>query len=130
MSVETAIAYFRQRQVALFRSTCTITRATPGTFVEATGEITPGTPTTIYTGECLARPFSWEGSDVQAGEEEVRLRGMKLKVPADTAIAKDDVVTITGSSGDTGLVGRKFRITDVLRDDWQVVRVAITQEVT
>jgi hypothetical protein len=130
MSLETAIAYFAQRQADLFRSTCTITRATAGTFDEGTGAITPGTPTSVYSGACLIRPFSWEGSDTQVGQQEVRYRGARLKLPPDTDIEKDDIVTVTGSDHDADLVGRTFRITDVLRDDWQIVRVAILEEAT
>ena len=130
MSLETAIAYFAQRQAALFRSSCTITRATPGTFNPATGAITPGTPTTIYTGVCLVRPNAWEGSDTQVGQQEVRYRGARLKLPPDTAVEKDDIVVVTASQHDPELVGRSFRITDVPHDDWQIGRVAIREEVT
>lgn len=129
MTIDSAIAYFRQRQIDLFRGTCTITRATPGTFSSSTGEITPGTPTAVYSGDCLARPLDWQGSDTQAGEREVRLRGLRLKLPPDTAVEKDDNVTITGSP-DADLIGRTFRITDVPRDEWQIVRVALCEEVT
>jgi hypothetical protein len=130
MGLDSARAYFAQRQQDLFRSTCTITRSTPGTFDENTGEIASGTPATIYSGPCLVRSQMWQGSDTQTGQEEVRYRSARLKLPPDTAIEKDDVVTVTTAQNDPDLVGRVFRITDVLRDDWQIVRVAILEETT
>lgn len=132
MSIDTAIERFRRRQASLFRDECIVTRASEDepTLNEGTGELEEAVPTTIYEGPCLVRSYSWEGSDTQVGEKEVRFQGARAKLPINTAIEKDDVLTVTASTHDANLVGHEFRVTDVFHDGWQIVRQVILEEVT
>jgi hypothetical protein len=130
MSLETARARFEQRQVDLFRDECVVTRLSgEPTFDPGTGLMTSGTTTTVYDGPCLLRSFTWEGTDVQFGEVEIRLRRVRAKFPKDTDLERDDIVTPTASTHDDSLVGRAYRVTDVFRDGWQICRVAICETI-
>jgi hypothetical protein len=74
--------------------------------------------------------MAWQGTDTGVGETEVRLRSMRVKFPKDAELEKDDVITPTASTFDESLIGRNFRVTDVFRDGWQIVRTVIAEEVT
>jgi hypothetical protein len=134
MSLGAAIAYFRQQQQELMDtegSTVTVTRPSEESSFDAnTGEETPDAPSTIYEGPCQIRTSDLQGSDVQAGEEEVQLRAARMKLLVDTSVRKGDVVTVTASSNDADLVGRVFDVTDVFLDDWQIARVVLLEEAT
>jgi hypothetical protein len=132
MSLDTAISRFRRRQADLFRDTATVKRpsTTDGTLDPVTGEWTPATATTIYTGACLIRAFVWEGTDVSVGGTEVRLRRVRAKFPVDIDIQHDDMIIPTASTYDESLIGVSFRVTDSFRDGWQIARVCIAEEVT
>lgn len=130
MTVDSARARFERRQRDLFRDEATVTRpATTGTLNPTTGAWTPNAATTIYEGECLLRGFAWEGTDVEVGGVEVRLRRLRAKLPVNTDIRKDDMIVPTSSMYDSSLVGKSFRVTDVVRDGWQITRWAIAEEV-
>lgn len=130
MSVDTAIARFRVRQRSVFRDTATVTRpGEGGTLNPTTGVWTPAVTTAVYSGACLLRAFTWQGTDVQHGDVEVRIRGVRAKFPVDTPIEMDDVVVPTASTYDESIVGISFRVTDVFRDGWQISRVCILDEI-
>jgi hypothetical protein len=98
---------------------------------EETGQETPEEPTLIYEGPCHVRATAATGRrDAQAGEREVRLSALRAKFPSDTPVEVDDQLEVTASTYDSGLVGRTFRVTDVLWDAWQIARVAMLEEVT
>lgn len=132
MSVDAAIAFFRDEQEALFRDAATITRPGSGEPVldPDTGELTPPAGTELYSGPCLIRGATWEGTNVEAGEADVRLRVFSAKFPVDTDVEIFDIVTPTASAYDESLIGREFWVTDVLRDGWQISRSVICKEVT
>jgi hypothetical protein len=131
VTLDGARARFERRQVDLFRDEATVTRpATGGALDEESGEWTPTAATEIYDGVCLLRGFNWEGTDVQVGGDEARLRRLRAKFPTDTAIQRNDIVVPTRSTYDPSLVGRSFRVTDVPPDGWQIVRWSILEEVT
>lgn len=128
MSITTAITHFRNAERKLMTSTVTVTRNDgEATFNSTTGAYTQPTQT-IYTGDALVRSTMWQGSDVQAGEQEVRLRGLRVKFPADTLILEDDIVTVSDSP-DARMIDKTFRVTDVLVDDWQISCTTICEEV-
>ena len=129
MTLDTAIARWRSREQRLFRSTCTVTRAAAGrTFDPSTNTYTAAAAATVYSGPCMVRRTDRSGNDTEAGEREVRLQDLEVKLPADTAVAEGDVVTVTASP-DPALVGKTLRVTDVLSDDWQVNRRLAVEEV-
>ena len=131
MSVDTAIARFRQRQQDLFRDAATVERpAGTATFNATTGEETPDPATQTYSGPCLIRGTTWEGTDAEVGGDAIRLRVFQVKFPPDTDVEIHDVVTPTASTYDSSLVGRSFWVTDVGRDGWQISRWAICKEIT
>lgn len=131
MSVDSAIARFRRRQADLFRDEGTLSRpVTGGSLNTTTGVWTPTTTAEIYSGPCLLRSFTWEGTDVEFGEIEIRLRRLRAKFPVDTDVQLDDIFVPSASIHDESLIGLSFRVTDVVRDGWQIVRIAIMEEIT
>lgn len=131
MGLDQAIERFRRKQRALFRDQGRIDRPSDTvSFDEITGEETPDPPAVIYEGPLQVRPATRRsGRDLQVGETEVRASDFELKLPVNTAVIENDVLTLTASSFDTELVGRTFRLTDVLRDGRQIARVAMLEEV-
>lgn len=130
MSVDSFVARFRARQQDVFRDEATVSRPVAGgTLAPATNIWTPTTPTEIYSGPCLLRAFTWEGTSTGYGDEEIRLRRVRAKFPYDTDIDFDDIVTPTASTYDESLIGVGFRVTDFFRDGWQIARVAILEEI-
>lgn len=132
MTLDTAIENFRRKQEALFRDACTIKRASgEPEFDEESGSYETPTPTGIYSGACQARPAGGlVGTDVVAGDRELRLKDLVLKLPVNTAVMENDVVVMTASTYDSGLIGRTYRITDVLRDGRQIARTCVMEEAT
>lgn len=130
MSVDTARQRFESRQRDLFRDTAVLERPGTATFSPSTGVYDPATPSPVYSGACLIRGFAWEGTDLESGGNEVRMRRYRVKFPIDTDARIDDIVRPTASDYDASLVGRSFRVTDVPRDGWQISRVCICEEVT
>jgi hypothetical protein len=129
VTIDSTISFFRRRRTAQFRARCKVERRpTPGTFDAEDGSITPATPTLIYEGPCNVREMAWSGTDVIAGDQEVRLRRAEIFLPHDTPIDEDDVLTVTAATHDADLVGRRFRITDVFADAWQISRRAMGEK--
>ena len=130
MSVDTAIARFRQRQRDVLRDEATVTRpGVGGTLDSVTGVWTPAADVDVYTGPCLLRALAWEGTDAIIGDDLARKRRVRAKFPVDTDIQVDDIVVPTASTYDLSLIGVSFRVTDGFRDGWQIARVAILEEV-
>jgi hypothetical protein len=130
MSLQTAIAYFRSRQASLFVDTATVYRPTTGGTFTSGSVWVPTVATILYTGPCLMRAFTWEGTGVESADQPVRLRGLFAKFPVDTDIEMDDVVVASASTYDASLVGVGFKVTDAFRDGFQICRKAILQEIT
>jgi hypothetical protein len=133
VGVDSAVSRFRRRERKTWRTTGRLSRAAEAapTFNEVTGTTTPAEPALIYDGPCHVTASTTSGRrDAQAGEREIRLSSLRAKFPADTDAAVDDVLEVTASTYDAGLVGRSFRITDIVWHAWQVARVAILEEVT
>ncbi len=131
MGLDQTIAHFRRAQEALFAGAAKVERAaqSPGEFDPETGLVEPPELETVYEGPAQFRPG--EGpSDVTVGDREISLVGARAKFPHDTPIRADDIVTWTASRHDSELVGRVFTVTEVLHDDWQIVRVVLLEEVT
>lgn len=130
MTLDSARARFQRRQADLFRDTATISiPSTSGSLNPTTGVWTPNAPTVIYSGRALVRSFTWQGTSVEFGEEPVRLQRVRAKFPFDTVVDVSNIVTVTSSSYDAELVGRRYRVTDVFQDGWQICRVVIAEEV-
>ena len=126
MSIDSAVAHFRRRQESLFRSVCDITRAGTPVFDPNTGTYTSPTTAVASDVACLIRPEA--ASERQAGETQVTLNRFVGKLPANTAVETGDVLTITASRHDEGLVGRSLTVVDVQHDDFQIARRLILEE--
>ena len=88
---------------SLMADACTVTRVTSQTLNESTGVLSD-TATTVYTGKCRVRTAA---SDAQtsAGDRATMTRDFVVHLPASvTAVQVDDVVTVTASALDPGLV--------------------------
>jgi uncharacterized protein DUF6093 len=120
VSLETARAYFAQRQADLFRSTVTIKVKTGETFNPSTGANTPVYTTRASGVSCLIRPRSAHAE--QVGEEEAIVARHEAKFPVDQVVEIDDLIVVTGSTHDAGLVGKTFAVKERLHDDWQICR--------
>lgn len=120
MSLESAIAYFRSEQEALFRSTVTIKHRSGDAFDANTGAVTPSYTVRASEVPALIRPRS--AADVQVGEEALSAARHEGKLPADTDIYPDDIVEVTASTYDADLVGKSFVVKERLNDDWQISR--------
>lgn len=131
MSLDSAISRFRRRQRDLFRDVAKVERPSTSGTIDGDGTYTPGASTVVESAvSCLLRAFTWEGTSVEAGGSEVRLRRVRAKFPVDTDVRYGDIITPTASIYDSSLVGVYFRVTDSFRDGWQIARVAIMEEVT
>jgi len=131
MTVDSVIAHFRRREEGLFSEEVRVTRSTgEGVLDTETGKVTDPEPEEIYEGPGQVRSWPWQGTDVTVGEGEVRIRRAQAKLPHDTEVRKDDIVEVLESRHDAGLVGRSYRVTDVLHDGWQITRKVIAEDVT
>lgn len=112
MLTDTELAGMRATADLALPDTGTITRDGVSTFDPVTGLLTPGTPTTIYSGVMRVRPSTAE-TEALFGEEQVTRSRFVLTVPYDTVgVQIDDVVTVTVSD-DTDLTSRTLRVVAV-----------------
>lgn len=121
-----SVDFFRDRWAERFADadadTCVITEPGEPTFDPGTGTYTPGAGTTIYDGACIVRPLT--ASDVQAGEQQVELRGYLVMVPWDTTgVGPDQLVAVT-STRDPVLNGKELVVRNVASDSY-VTRRAV-----
>lgn len=130
MSISTAIARFRARQAEQFSDTANVLRQVGELETDPdTGAVTRNL-TTVHAGEpCKIRPSGRTGSDIQAGETELRRIGMEGKFTVDLDIRKDDIVKVTASRFDASMVDRTYRVTEHQADGWQIARVLDLEEI-
>lgn len=129
MSIDSLIARSRLKLAEQLFEDATFTRVA-GTPILNTTTGQWDTPTiTVYEGPCKIRPQDRQGIDIDAGDASVRLSRYEAKLPADTDLQVNDEGVCTASRHDGGLVGRRFRVSDVLADSWQVGRVVILEHI-
>jgi hypothetical protein len=128
VSRDTVVARARARQLDFMTDTATVTRASGAPiFNPETGGYSQ-TISTVYSGRCeIGGPNRGvsAGFDIQTGQAELRLLDLPAKFPSGTPLAKDDTVTVTASLHNPYMVGRVYRVTDVVP-----VRASIYQHVT
>lgn len=134
MSIDTTVQRMRAKERRTWRSAGRLTRASDGPAVldEETGKETPADPELVYEGPCQVRLSSGGTGrhDAQAGEREIRLSSLRAKLPHDVDARVDDWLEVTDSKHAENLVGRRFRVTDVLWRDLHVVTEVLLEEVT
>lgn len=112
------------------RDTCTIRRQTGETQDEETGALTPIYGQTVYAGRCRMQLRGLTGQSPDVGEQRVDLLRGELQLPiAVVGLAVDDQVTIE-SSLDPDLVGRVFRLADLMHKTHATARRVPVEEVT
>lgn len=131
MTIDSARARFQQRQLDVMRDVARIDRPSgTTTFDPNTGQEVPDPPTVIYTGRCALRGMRWDGTDVEVGGGEARIKSSRIHFPVDTPVERNDLVVFTASTYDPNLVGRSFVVTDVPPEGWQISRWVLVDEVT
>jgi hypothetical protein len=129
MSIEAAIARGRAAAEALMVDACTIQR--PGTeTTSATGVVTPSL-TSIYAGKCRLQVRQQTGAGQNIGEAYVIVERLELQLPMTTpALMEGDVVTMTASTLDPLLPGKKYTVRDTLAKTHLTSRRVTVLEVT
>lgn len=131
MSLQHAIAFFRDAERrGAFTETVEVTRKT-GVEDFVDGEYVPASSTVVYAGAGRIRSQgNHVGYDSQVGGSDVRFNRFVMNVEAGTDLAVDDRVLVTSARFDGEMVGRTFRITDVLLDGFTIHRRAMLEEVS
>lgn len=96
----------------LMIDSCTISRPGEPTLDRATSALTPGSETTLYSGQCRLKAQRIP-RDVEVGEELQAVARYELALPFDAVptgpLRLGDVVTMT-ASGDARLIGQVLRV--------------------
>ena len=117
---------------SLMTDTCTIERLGAETFNAETLECS-NTGANIYTGVCrVVMPNSLSVRDAESVGRVVLEQQLSLSLPVETSVAvrPNDIVTITASDADAGLIGRKFRISGTHHSSHATARRLPLVEVT
>lgn len=129
MTINSAIVRFRAKQALQFTTTADVLRPIGEMVWDPDAETSTQGYDTIYSGPCKIRPSKNRSADaIQTHETLVGKPDSEGKFPVDCLIDRNDVVVVTGSLYDTGLVGRRFTVTKASRDEWQIARVAQMEE--
>lgn len=119
-ALDAALAAGRREAEALMVDTISLYRPGPDIFDRDTGQTVPGGPAVIfYTGKARVKAAQLAVSQVQAGEEELRLRQYRITIPFSTALPSTgerpragDVVDVTASP-DVRLTGLRLWVQSV-----------------
>jgi len=117
MSATTAALRGRIAAEKLMTDTCTITRSAAGipTVNEATGQLAGQPGSTVYAGNCRVRSPNLRVKQFETEDRAVTVQQYVVSVPMAVGnLAIGDVVSITASVLDSGLVGRDLWIVDIL----------------
>lgn len=129
MSIDSALHRFRNRQAEQFSDACTVQRPVGEPEFDTDTETYTQDVVSVYVGVCKLRPVAIRGDDeANAGETLVATPDSECKFPVDTDIQRGDILTITASLYDAGMVGKTFTVGRVPSDAWQIARIAVVQE--
>jgi hypothetical protein len=130
MTASSAILRARAAAERLMIDACTVQRQTGSTTNTETGMVVP-VLWTVYTGPCKVQQRSAGGSPRNLGEAAVFVSRSELHLPvAVTAVASDDLVTITASTHDPKLVNRQYHIQELSHKSFLSARRFAMVEVT
>jgi hypothetical protein len=115
MSLQAVLGRARLAAVALMTDECALTRpGARGAFNASTGSYDPADAGVLYAGACRVKTKDLSDRVVQAGEQPVSLWPYMVWLPISvTDVQVDDLVTVTGSEFDAGLVGLVLRVRQV-----------------
>lgn len=127
MSFDTTLEFFRDQQAEQFTDSATVNRPVGEmTYDPDAGSVQDYDE--VYSGECKIRPADRSGNEVGAGQTEMVILDSTGKFPVDADLQKDDIVVVTASTYDAGMVGRQYRISSAPADGWQIARVTVLEE--
>lgn len=131
MSRASVLARGRAAALAGMVDACAITRVTGHTTDPDTGVQTPTTET-VYEGACRVQQHSPGGArPADVGEAYQLLLRLEVQLPVSaTGIEVSDTVTITAAAHDTDLVGRAFRVRELMHKTHLSARRIGVEEVT
>lgn len=113
------LSFAQEQSEALLDDRCDITRSTVTGTNTSTLALTTSDSTVATDAHCSVR-HSREAV-VRVGD---RVADYEMRVPLDTAeIQRDDLVTITASRRDPQLVGKVFRVVEVVQKTFAVTRL-------
>lgn len=113
-------------------SSCVIRRASAaGVLNESTGNYAP-TFVAIYSGKCRVKSVSSVASNVDSVSQLLTVQSYTVSVPVvgSELVAVDDVVEVTVSPLDAGLVGRLFRVAGLHTQTHATARRLVCELVT
>ncbi|MFP3986881.1 DUF6093 family protein [Streptomyces sp. E11-3] len=131
-ALDAALVSGRREAEALMVDTITLYRPGADIFDRDTGQTIPGPPVvTFYTGKARVKPAQLAVSEVQAGEQELRLRQYRITIPQSTPLPTSgerprpgDVVDVTASP-DARLAGVRLWVQSVLESAtataWRII---------
>lgn len=109
---------------------CIITRVAASTVDTDTGHITPTATTTVYAGKCRVQQQSPAARPHTQGEAFTWLQRLELQLPASvTGVESDDRVVLTAST-DPDLLGRTWRVRELMHKTHLTMRRHQIEEVT
>lgn len=128
MSRESVLARGRRAAEAGFVDACTIRRVTGET---ASGGVVTTETEDVYAGRCRIQVRSQSGQGETIGEAYQIVARIELQLPISAAaLLADDLVTVTSATHDPQLVGKEYRVRDVLAKTHATSRRATLIEVT
>lgn len=93
MSLESALTAGRAAHERLMKDRIRIHRPRLSTFDQSTGTDTPGPDLVLYDGRARVKPVAQAtGTEVQAGEQELRLRDYEVAVPWSSTVPPNQVI--------------------------------------
>lgn len=128
MSRASVLAAGQAIALASMVDTCVIKRRGADTMDPFSGTST--TPlTTLYTGQCRVQAARAEAFEHDAGQDFLLLLRLEVQLPVSvTGLEVADEITITAATHDPDLVGRVFRIHDLMhKTEPTARRVQVTE---
>jgi hypothetical protein len=130
MSALAATLAGRRAAERLMVDSCTVRRKTGESRNEDTGAVTPVYGTTVYAGKCRLQLRGLAGQSPDSGEQRIDILRGELQLPISVVgVRVDDRVDFT-SSLDPDLVGRVFRVADLMHATHKTARRVPVEEVT
>ena len=130
MSVDTALARFRKKQAEQFDTDAEVWRPDGEPVFDPDTEVYDQPQILVYEGPCKVRPDSNRSTDdTEAGETLIGKPDFAVKLPVDADVQRDDVIVVTASKHDPGMVGHRYTVRKCQNDEWKIAQVAICEEI-
>lgn len=135
MSAASVLARGRLAAAALMVDTCSIRRRTGVQTNDLDGSTNPSyDPVSPYTGPCRVQTSGSGamGQRVDVGEAALVVLRLELQLPVvgSEGVRRGDEVTITASTNDADLLGRTYRVHDLMHGTHKTARRLQLEEIT